>query len=361
MAVLTNSNPFHPPALILRFGLLLLIFFLGYTFGKYTDHLYACLRPLRTPLRIDAQRYSAHPPQHEPRNLSSPQREIFLTPSAVRIEGIGAVLSGLKPILMLANYTNAKITMHDNFTGHGYNMTEYLRLEKPFEPHQRIPCKLNLNLRKFLVNVVEHCHNFRPEHLKPLRLFERCNSISVNKYIAHPRMCVKHTQDLARDFTKFQLRSNVRKDNLCVLRRGGDIEDIIRSGQGNMHAIDEQLTIPILRKAAGRGRRIVLATETRYEQEVSDLYRPHIFSNNESLPVVVSLLETCRCLFVSSGSAFAAAMMQLARPTYLVYTSSRPGFSFDAQWYHFDEYGEQAIDVTSGKDYVVERCAPQQL
>ncbi|CAN8064411.1 unnamed protein product [Agarophyton chilense] len=288
-----------------------------------------------------------------------PAREIFLQPSAVKIEGIGAVLSGLKPVLLLSQYTNARITMHDNFTGHGYNMSQYLQFGTPFPPWQRVPCNITFNMRKLLVRIVEQCEHFNLSELHQLRLFDKCNSISISKYIAHPRVCLKHTQNLVRSFTKFRNIDDTPKNHVCVLRRGGDIEHIILAGEGNKYAIDEQLTLPILHNVSRRGGKVALITETEHEQQLKALYKPHVFSNFDSLERVVSLLGRCRCTFVSSGSSFAAAMMQITRPSYIVYTSSREGFSFEERWYSFEEYGPSAIDVNSAPQHVVDKCAPR--
>ncbi|KAI0559952.1 hypothetical protein FGB62_130g158 [Gracilaria domingensis] len=383
MAVVATSTPCFSSSLYIRCVLLFAVFLFGYNFGQSRTSLSPYFTAVRlqaarqvtpaTPVYLvapaapvaadaqDAPDAPVSPPIIQPPSstLSSGPLEIYLEPSAVKIEGIGAVLSGLKPILMLANVTGARITMNDNFTGHGYNMSRYLDIQQPFPDSMRVPCNVTFNVRKFLVDIVEECDSYDfTAWLRRLRIFHGCNSLSVSKYIAHPRMCLKHTQDLVTSFTKFETRPQIEKNDVCVLRRGGDIEDIIRSGEGNKHAIDEELTVPILRQVKERGGKVVLVTETNYEDELRQLYEPHVFSNFEDLQTVVSRLESCRCTFVSSSSAFATAMLQITKPTYMVYTSSRPGFSFSDRWYHLDEFGRFAIDVTSDRQSIVESCAP---
>lgn len=290
-------------------------------------------------------------------SIGSPPLEIRLSKDAIKTEGIGAVLSGMKAALLLSNYTGAALTMEDKSSGHGYKLKKYIRLGNPLSTH-RIPCNLTKDISQILKNIVESCEQFDYSELESFGVFNDCNLVTVQAYLNHPRSCLKHTQDLVRDATHFRLPDNGIREDICVLRRGGDVENKILKGEGNMWAIDENKTIPILREASRRGRRIVLVTETGRQSQVEQTYQPHVFSNRESLDQVVSRISRCRCSFVASASSFATAMMQITQPEYIVYTESRDGFSFETEPYAYEEYGPNAVSLLKGIKAIADLCAP---
>lgn len=290
-------------------------------------------------------------------SIGSPPLEIRLSKDAIKTEGIGAVLSGIKGALLLSNYTGAALTMNDKSSGHGYNLKKYLRLGSPLWIH-RIPCNLTKGISQILNSIVESCEQFDYSELESFGVFNNCNMVTVEKYLNHPRSCLKHTQDLVRDATNFRLPDNGMREDICVLRRGGDVENKILNEEGNMWAIDENKTIPILREASKRGRRIVLVTETSLQSQIEQIYQPHVFSNRESLDQVVSRISQCRCSFVASASSFAMAMMQITQPEYIVYTENRDGFSFETKPYAYEEYGPNAVSLLNGTEAIADLCAP---
>lgn len=289
--------------------------------------------------------------------------EIRLVEDALRTEGLGAVLSGLKPVLLLAHTTGAVITARNIDSGsHGYKLRKYLRLKDPLKG-ARITCNLSESMTAGLLSrIVAECERFDYTIIAAYGVFTNCDTLIVRRYLLHPRTCVAHTAALARAFSRLHPRKererSVDRTDVCILRRGGDVERRIVNGLGNMWAIDEARTLPLLKRMRKRGRRIVLVTETTREALVLARYRPDILSNSDHLRVVVRILTRCRCMFVSAGSSFAATMVQLTQPKYVVYTVSRPGFSFNVTPYNYSEFGRQALSIIEQPDRILTKCAP---
>lgn len=287
-----------------------------------------------------------------------PQREtleIRLDGDSIIREGLGAVVQGLKPVLLLANAAGAVITAHDKISGHGYHLNKYLRLGS-FIQEDRIKCKVSRSISRLLDRIVTECDEFPYHHL--LRLFDKCNMIVITKYLLHPRTCLQRTAPLVRAIARFSRRQAFPED-VCVLRRGGDVEKKIMSGENNIWALDNARIVPILDETRQRGARIVVITETKQEDVVRRRLRPHVLSNNEPLPVVVRRLNSCRCLFVSSGSSFAVTMVQISDPPHVIYTESRPGFNFSIEPYPYNEFGERAHSVLEDPIQIAELCIPR--
>lgn len=280
------------------------------------------------------------------------QLEIRLDGKSIINEGLGAVVQGLKPVLLLANATGAVITAHDKISGHGYHLNKYIRLD-PFIRGNRIKCAASKNISKLLNRIVTECNDF-PYHELP-HLFTGCNMIVITKYLVHPRTCLERTAPLVRAITRFK-RAKTNRDSVCLLRRGGDVEDRILSGKNNVWALDNARMIPVLDKVRKRGARIVVITETRLEALVRKRFRPHILSNKEPIQIVVRRLDTCRCLFVSSGSSFAVTMVQVSSPTHVIYTESHSEFKFSVTPYPYDEFGERAHSVLEDATKLADLC-----
>lgn len=156
--------------------------------------------------------------------LGPPRREIHLGASAFDNEGIGAVHSGLKIVLLLANYTGATITSPDHCSDHGYSFKRYLKLLEPTA--KRVRCetpKIDLVLQR----PTSECEAFNYTTLSKYDIFSKCNSVVVSQYLNHPPSCLNHSADLVRGITKFSKLPPQCRTNACVLQRGGDVEDKI--------------------------------------------------------------------------------------------------------------------------------------
>lgn len=290
------------------------------------------------------------------KSSTCPSYEIHLNRHAIsKQEGIGAVLSGLKPVAMFANYTSALITTSDKRSGHSYRISKYIRVHRSCIPkRRRVACDLSRPIEHILSQMVQQCHKFNFSLLETYGVFRNCNYVAVSGFLGHPRTCVKHTQHLINNLTNWRA-STAERNDVCVLRRGGDVERRIMNGEGNMWAIDEQKTVPILRQLSRQGANIVLSTET-HMKNIRSLYHADVYSNRERLDVVVQRLSLCRCLFISVSSSFAAAMVQITQPTFIVHTQSRDGFKFDVEPYNYSEYGANALSVLNESE-VLRACA----
>lgn len=137
------------------------------------------------------------------------------------------------------------------------------------------------------------------------------------------------------------------------------MEHAIRRGKGKVWAIDVNQTIPVLqtlRASRNRGK-IIVSTETNYADEIQKLYLADEISNKEDLEVVVARLSNCRCLFVGGGTSFAAAIVAIVNPTYIVYMVDAPDFRFHRPGYHYEEFGEKAISIRARHSEIVRRCS----
>lgn len=269
-------------------------------------------------------------------------------------EGLGAVIQNLKPVLLLANATGAVITSRYKFSAHGYRLNKFIRFGT-FILQERIKCNTSRTIHSVLNRIINECNTF-PYHELP-RLFTKCNMIVVTNYPMHPRPCIRLTAPLIRAATRFPAEKAVRED-VCILRRGGDVEKWIMSGKHNQWALDYVRMVPILDNVRRKGARIVLVTETSEEDFVRKKFRPHIISNKEPLPVVVGRLNSCRCLFVSSCSSFAITMVQISAPPHVIYTENHPGFNFTHRPYPYNEFGERAHSVLEDPIHLANLCLP---
>lgn len=295
--------------------------------------------------------------------------QIHISDEAIKGEGVGAVISGLKGVLMLANYTGAAVTMHDKTSGHGYPLSRYLRFSKvpgrlseKSSLAERVVCKITGGADKLFARMTKECEQFDYSSLRDLGVFRNCNTVIPQRYLNHPRTCLHQTAELVRKFTRFDMPpAGTVKNDICVLRRGGDVETKILKGKGNMWAIDKKKTLPVLQALRRLGANITLVTETRQNvAKLGRLYSADVVSNKEPLRVVMTRLSRCRCLFVSGGSSFAAAVVQITDPTYAVYTESRLMFSFrGVAGYAYEEFGPRAVSVLSGREKLVRVCAPR--
>lgn len=312
---------------------------------------------LLLPLRLAFYYFDFHFNLHA-LDRSSPSRlEIRLVGPAVRNEGIGAVLAGLKPVLLLANYTGAVITMRDKSSGHGYSLRRYLNFLVPLGGSRVICDQLADPIHVLLDRIANECDRFNSSVLSDLGVFNECNTLLVDRYLSHPRPCIAYSAPLIRAATKFNIDPHAEKTDVCLMRRGGDVEDRIRAGEGNMWALDEPRTKPIMEAVKAAGAKIVVVTETKREDEVRNVYDPDVLSNKEDLDKVVAHLQKCRCTFIAAASSFAAAMMQVTMPEHIIYTESRDGFEYETQPYPYGEYGDRAIPLGRGTDAIVELCA----
>ena len=160
---------------------------------------------------------------------STTNLEIRLEGKSILNEGLGAIVQGLKPVLLLANATGAVITAHDKILGHGYHLKKYLRLSS-FIRGNRILCNASRSISNLLHRIVNECERF-PYHELP-RIFTNCNMIVVTKYLVHPRPCLFRTAPLVRAMMRFS-RKKTKRNDICVLRRGGDVEKKIMKGFSN--------------------------------------------------------------------------------------------------------------------------------
>lgn len=283
--------------------------------------------------------------------------QIVLDKRSVPTEGIGAVLSNLKPVLLLAQNTNAIVTSSLPLeSGHGYSLRTYLRFLKPLPKSLTKLCNLTRSLDDILLEVAQQCQHFNFTVLASYGVFDNCNTVISSQYLSHPRGCIKHTEDVVRRFTKFELVEKPKND-ICVMRRGGDVESRILKGDGNMWAIDEKRTFPLLANLS-KSRTVVVITETN-QADIREKYFADVFSNRESLPTVVAHLSGCRCMFVAGSSSFAASMVQITQPEYIIYTESRPGFEYKIAPYNFSEYGENAVPLRVAPRKIIELCGRQ--
>lgn len=281
--------------------------------------------------------------------------EIRLESRAFIGEGIGASLSGLKPVLLIANATGAAITAtgEPNSGHHGYKLRKFISLGQPIRSPRRRFCKIDSQRLIWAVN--DACERF--DYTAVRKMFKSCEIIRVKKYLNHPRSCVAQTAPLVRGIFRHRLLENPIRNNLCVLRRGGDVEERIEKGEGNHWGIDTKLTLPIL--AVGRQylMEIVVITETYTPLKLRMQYgHPLTLSNKEPLQRVHERLSHCRCLFGSSGSSFAAAMVQLSNPPTFIYTVNHKGYEFKVKPYNFSDYGNQAIPITTPRHEIIRRC-----
>lgn len=286
--------------------------------------------------------------------------EIRLSKGAIRKEGMGAVLSGMKGVLLIANATGAIVTAEDQDSGHGYTLSEYIHFSTPF-PLSRKVCTPSVQPKVLSNRVLSECQLFNFSTLPSLGVFDDCDTLEFTEYLSHPRTCLAHSAQLVQRATKFQIPSVTVRKAICILRRGGDVERRIMEGKGNMWAIDEKYTLPILRKLRDLANvEVRLITETSKPTEVTSKYKPNVFSNKESLRKVVNHLVGCRCTFISAGSSFASSMMQIAPPDYIIYTVDANDFSFKGVMpYAYDEYGQYAISIRENATRIVELCARQ--
>lgn len=294
--------------------------------------------------------------QHEFKII--PRLEIRLHNTAVITEGIGAVLSGLKPVLLLQNHTKATVTLPPTRSGHGYLLQKYIRFKPPIK-RNRIYCKISARqVSLLLAKILNSCRELDGQLIQSYGVFNNCNTLNVTEYLNHPRHCVSYTSSLVRRFTTFDLPrvTKFHKRDICVLRRGGDVEGKILEGKGNQWAIDEEKTLPILRKLSGKKQRIILVTETKFSG-VEQKYSADVFSNNEDLYKVVSLLTHCRCLFLSPATSFQVSIAQITRPSYMIHMESRKGFEFTTVPYNYSEFAERAVSILSGEENIVRLCS----
>lgn len=285
--------------------------------------------------------------------------EIRLSNGAIRTEGIGAVLSGIKSVLLLANATGAVVTANKIQSGHGYPLSKFIRFLKP-RSWFRVVCKPTVDVNELCERIVSECANFSFDMLSQFGIFENCNTLVVQRYLSHPRKCLVHSAALVRSATVFHIPTTVKRTATCILRRGGDVEQIIEQGKGNMWAIDEQYTLPIIRTLKHtHNATIVVITETTRKDELQKKYHANTLSNRESLWHVVNHLTQCRCTFISAGSSFASAMMQIAPPDYIIHTVDAPDFSFaGVAPYAYEEYGDRAVSVRENASKIVTLCIP---
>lgn len=273
-------------------------------------------------------------------------------------EGLGSMLSTLKSVLLLSNWTGATITGNPVVSGHGYSTSKYFNMAKPLK-RGRIICNIpQRDISNLLKSIIGNCTKFPVSSLS--FLFRNCNTLIVSSVPVHPRNCLKATAPLVRNFVKFNLtqKHNVPKSDLCVLRRGGDVETKIRRGDGNVWAIDESRTILLIEQLKKKAVRIVLSTETNFADEIRKKYKVDLFSNREPLHRVVKVLSACRCLFVSAGSSFGVTIAQIVDPAYIVYAVNAQNFSFNIAPYNYaQEFGNRSISVRAPTDEIVEKCS----
>lgn len=286
-------------------------------------------------------------------------REIYV--GKIIREGIGAVVSNFRPVLQLAHHTGAVIVGRDTRSPHGYQMAEYIKLGKS-HPNRK-NCKLRGSIEEILINVSKHCGTFDVGSLEELGIFKNCNTVLIPILPPlKPSTCLKETIPLVYNFLQPKLRIapkwNARND-VCVVKRGGDMEHRIAIGVANYTAIDEYHTLPILQLLKEKGARIVLITQTKREKDVLKKYNPDIFSNKEHLPMTFERLSKCRCLFIASGSSFAFLATIISSPTFIVHTEPAPDFQFRYPPYEYSEFGERAISVRRNRSEIVEKCFVQ--
>lgn len=276
-------------------------------------------------------------------------------------EGIGAVVSNLKAVLYLANETGASVTGHNVRSQHGYRIREFVNLGKPL--HNRTECEIKGDMNLILRQISEECETFDFGSLAEIGFFKNCNTVVIPALEPiHPRTCIKKTMPFVHQFLRLELNFSTdisEYKDICVARRGGDMEKRIKSGGAQQSAIDEKYTLPILSHLKEKGSRIVLVTQTTNEEEVIQKYQPDIFSNNEDLHVTFQRLSRCRCLFISSGTSFALFLVYITNPHYIVYTESAPDFRFLYPAYEYKEFGNRAISVRSNNETLLKRCFSQ--
>lgn len=283
-------------------------------------------------------------------------REIYV--GKVIREGIGAVVSNFRPVLQLAHLTGAVIVGKDTRSSHGYQMTEYIKMGKR-HPNRK-NCDLGENIYDVLINISKKCTNYDLNSLEELGVFKNCNTVIIPILpSSKPRTCLKETIPLVQNFLQPSLQiapmSNYRTD-VCVVRRGGDMERRIASGIANYTAIDEKHTLPIIQSLKEMGARIVLITQTKTAQVVLQKYNPDIFSNQEHLPLTFKRLSNCRCLFISAGSSFALLATIISSPSFIVHTEPAPDFEFRFEPYAYHELGERAVSIRSNRSKIIEKC-----
>ena len=145
-----------------------------------------------------------------------------------------------------------------------------------------------------------------------------------------------------------------RKTDICVLRRGGDMEKRILHSAGNWAALDEKHMLPILAELKALKKRIVLVTETQFPELLKTKYNPDIFSNKESLNIVFQRLSNCHCLFLAASS-FGALIANTMDPRYIVHTVNSSDFQFNS-YFAFREFGT-AISVRSDPRKIIKLCS----
>lgn len=283
-------------------------------------------------------------------------REIYV--GKIVREGIGAVVSNFRPVLQLAHETGALIVGKDARSPHGYQLTEYIKMGKS-HPNRK-NCKLTENIYDILINISKQCTKYDFNSLQGIGLFNNCNTVIIPVLpTLKPRTCLKKTIPLVHNFLQPILqiapKSNSRTD-VCVVRRGGDMEHRIAIGIANYTAIDELHTLPILQALKKMGAKIVLITQTKREKAVLQKYNPNIFSNQEPLPLAFGRLSNCRCMFIAAASSFAFLATIISSPSFIVHTVPRPDFEFRFQPYDYQEFGERAISIRSNSSKIVEKC-----
>lgn len=282
--------------------------------------------------------------------------EIRLYRKTVHNEGLGGVLSALRGVLIIQNATGAVITMGGKNSlkalGHGYYLRDFLNIGFPL-PGKRRFCKYGYKqAAEIIANAWKKCdmHNISRRD----QLFRNCNTFRVFSPLGHPKSCAAYTAPMVRNLWRYPLEKPQSQTDICVLRRGGDLEHKLNFF-GHRYKIDLERTLPILEAARRNKKRIVLLTETNYPANILKLYRPNIFSNKEPLQVVLKRASRCKCLFASSGSSFAIAVAQISQPSTIIYTQPRTSWMFQNPFL-LSDFGERAIPVTVPIAKIIQRC-----
>lgn len=118
------------------------------------------------------------------------------------------------------------------------------------------------------------------------------------------KTCTAYTTPQVRALWVPKLSSPPVKRDICVLRRGGDLEHRLHTDYGIRYRIDINRTLPVLSAARAAGNRTVLITETKQPRKLMRVYKPDVLSNKERLEVVMRRLAMCKCVFHADGSRY---------------------------------------------------------
>lgn len=301
---------------------------------------------------------------HEIRNVNySSTLEIQIHGSAIWTwEGLGSIVARFRGVLIMANSTGAVITgaKWGKKSDHGYDARKFLRIGKPL-PGPRRYCNITQNsVVKAIQKAYRDCDMYDPNIAR--KMFENCNTLIVTQDITWAQTCAAYTAPLVRDFWRSSLPKPKKKQrDVCVLRRGGDVEKGTKLVRGQLYDLNLNRTLPVLDAARRAGRRVVMITQTKKQPHWQGVYKPDLFLNDEPFDKVLERVAGCRCVFLASGSSFASLIVQLGQPGIGVFTHETQFWKFGGfPFFQLEDFGNQSISITAPISKIVNRCVYDQ-